>query len=128
MPGRRQRHRWGRSNREAWLLEPTLLLLLHHEPAHGYTLVEQLQEFGISDLHSRMVYRTLREMEANEWVISTWDADQTQGPPRRVYRPTALGEEILSTYIRDLAQTQQQIDNLMHAYHKHMKEAHGRHR
>ena len=31
-------------------MEPTLLLLLHYGPAHGYPLIEQLGEYGLEDL------------------------------------------------------------------------------
>jgi PadR family transcriptional regulator PadR len=108
-----------------WFLEPVLLLLLHEGPAHGYTLIEQLGTFGLEDLQATVVYRTLREMEASEWVSSTWDAEQTQGPPRRVYRLAALGNEMLSLCIHDLKRTREQIDDLVDAYDKHMKEDDG---
>ena len=127
MPGRRQRRRWGQSRQGAWFLEPTLLLLLHHHPAHGYTLIEQLGEFGLEDPHPRVVYRMLRDMEANGWVTSTWDTERTQGPPRRVYRLAALGDEMLSTCIRYLRQTREQIDDLVDAYGRHMEEGEGEH-
>ena len=127
MPGRRQRCRWGQSRQGVGFLEPTLLLLLHHSPAHGYTLIEQSGEFGLEDPHPRLVYRILRDMEANEWVTSTWDAEQTQGPPRRVYHLTALGDEMLSMCIRYMHQTREQIDGLVDAYRRHMEEGKGEH-
>jgi poly-beta-hydroxybutyrate-responsive repressor len=109
----------------AWFLEPVVLLFLHHGPAHGYTLIDQLEKFGLQVLHPRVVYRTLREMEENGWVTSTWDAEETQGPPRRVYQLTALGDEMLSTCIQDLRQTRAQIDDLVDAYTGHMQEGSG---
>jgi poly-beta-hydroxybutyrate-responsive repressor len=108
-----------------WFLEPALLLLLHERPAHGYTLIEQLKELGIEDAHPRIVYRTLREMETNEWVTSTWDKEKTQGPPRRVYRLAALGNEMLSLCIRGLKEMREQIDDLVDVYSKHMKQENG---
>jgi PadR family transcriptional regulator PadR len=125
MPGRRQRCRWGQSGRGSWFLEPTILLLLHHNPAHGYTLVDQLEEFGLKEPHLRVVYRMLRDMEENGWLTSTWDTEETQGPPRRVYRLTASGDEMLSMCMLCLRQTREQIDDLMGAYSQHMKEGEG---
>jgi PadR family transcriptional regulator PadR len=127
MPGRRRRCRWGQAGRGAWFLEPTILLLLHHNPAHGYTLVDQLVEFGLEAPHPRVVYRTLRDMEEDGWVTSTWDTEETQGPPRRVYRLTALGDEVLGVCMRSMQQTREQIDDLMGAYRRHMKEGQGEH-
>ena len=98
MPGRRHRCRQGR--RGGWLQEPALLLLLHRRPAHGYTLIERLNELGLEGLNPRVIYRALRDMEENGWVTSDWDDVQTQGPPRRVYSLTELGNEALSTCIQ----------------------------
>lgn len=125
MPGRRARHRWGQSGRGTWFLEPTILLLLHHHPAHGYTLVDQLAQFGMEDPHPRVVYRMLRDMEENGWVTSTWDTEGAQGPPRRVYRLTALGDQMLNACMQSMRQTREQIDELMGAYCQHMREGEG---
>jgi PadR family transcriptional regulator PadR len=117
MPGtQRQKCRWGQFRQSALFVEPALLLLLHQSPAHGYTLVERLEMFGIEDPHPRVVYRILRDMEDNGWVTSVWDTEQTQGPPRRVYQVTALGGEMLNMCIRYLRQTRAQITELVDGY------------
>lgn len=67
----RGKKRHGR--RAVRMLEPVLLLLLHRRPAHGYTLLEQTDEFRLGDFDSSMVYRALRDMEEKAWVTSTWD-------------------------------------------------------
>jgi PadR family transcriptional regulator PadR len=122
--GRRRRRRGRRAVR---MLKPTLLLLLHHSPAHGYTLLEQLEEFGLGGLNPSAVYRALRDMEAEGWVTSTWDEEQTQGPPRRVYCLTALGDEVLALWIQDLTGSRMRIDYLLKAYRRHMEEGEGEH-
>jgi PadR family transcriptional regulator PadR len=109
------------------MLESALLLLLHREPAHGYTLLEQLEEFGLGTIDPSAIYRALRDMEAREWVASIWDEEQSQGPPRRVYRITALGDEVLATWVRDLDETRKMIDRLVGAYRVHMEEGEGEH-
>ena len=117
--------RRGRSRRAVRMLEPALLLLLHHGPAHGYTLLERLGEFGLGDLNTSVVYRALRDMETRGWATSTWDEEQTQGPPRRVYRLTALGDEVLDWWTQDLRETQGMIDHLLGVYSRHMDEGEG---
>jgi DNA-binding PadR family transcriptional regulator len=107
--------------------EPALLLLLHYGPAHGYTLLEQLREFSLGDLNPSMVYRALRDMEEKGWVTSTWDDEQAQGPPRRVYRLTALGDEVLSWHTQELQEARGMIDHLLGAYARHMEEGEGEH-
>jgi DNA-binding PadR family transcriptional regulator len=106
-------------------MEPAILLLLHRHPAHGYTLAGQLAELGLRAPHPRVVYRTLRTMEENGWVTSTWDAERTQGPPRRVYRLTALGDRTLRSFMQGLRQTRAQIDGLTGAYVQHMRDGKG---
>lgn len=108
------------------MLEPALLLLLHRGPSHGYTLLERLNEFGLGDLNPSMVYRMLREMEAKGCVTSTWEEEQTQGPPRRVYCLAETGNELLAMWVQDLAQVQKQIDYLLAAYRRHMEEGEGK--
>jgi PadR family transcriptional regulator, regulatory protein PadR len=130
MRGRGRGHGWrrrGASRRAVRFVEPTLLLLLHYGPAHGYTLIEQLSEYGLGDIDPSAVYRALREMEGQGWVISSWDEELTQGPPRRVYRLTTLGNEALGWWTQDLGDTRQMIDHLLGAYSRHMEEGQGEH-
>jgi len=121
-------HRWrqrGWSRRAVRFLEPTLLLFLHHGPAHGYTLMDRLGEFGLGDVDPSAVYRALRDMEARGWVTSFWEEEQTQGPPRRIYRLTELGDEVLDWWTRDLQDTARIMDHFMDTYHTHMEEGEG---
>jgi PadR family transcriptional regulator PadR len=126
--GRGRGWRWrGASRRAVRFVEPTLLLLLHYGPAHGYTLIEQLDEYGLADIDPSAVYRALRDMEGRGWVLSSWEEEQTQGPPRRVYHLTALGHEVLGWWTQDLQETRGMIDHLLGAYSRHMEEGEGEH-
>lgn len=115
----------GRGRRVVRMLEPALLLLLHHGPAHGYTLLEQLGEFGLAHIDPSAIYRMLRNMETKGWVASVWDEEQSQGPPRRVYKITALGDEVLSLWAQDLEESKNRIDHLLGVYRRHMEEGEG---
>lgn len=122
--GRRWRQR-GYSRRAIRFLEPTLLLLLHHGPGHGYTLIDGLHEYGLHDVDTSAVYRALRGMEDKGWVVSSWDEEQTQGPPRRVYKLTELGDEVLRWWTEDLEETQTMVNHILQTYRKHMAEGEG---
>ena len=126
MRGRGRRGR-GRGRRAVRMLEPVLLLLLHHGPAHGYTFLEQLEEFGLGYLDPSVVYRVLRDMEDRGWVTSTWDEEASQGPPRRVYQITAQGDEVLALWAQDLEDARRRIDHLLETYRRHMEEGVGEH-
>ena len=126
MPGRGRGRRWrhrGWSRRAVRLLEPVLLLLLHHGPAHGYTLLDQLGEFGLGDVDPSVVYRALREMEGRKWLDSAWDEEGTRGPPRRVYTLAPLGDEVLQSWVRDMGRTREMIDHIIAVYSRHMESA-----
>ena len=117
----------GRGRRAVRMLEPALLLLLHRGPAHGYTFLVQLGEFGLGDLNPSVVYRALRDMEERGWVTSTWDEEETQGPPRRVYQITKLGDTVLAQWAQDLEESRRRIDHLLSVYRLHMAEGEGEH-
>jgi PadR family transcriptional regulator PadR len=135
MPGRGRGHsrgqrRWrqrGYSRRAVRFLEPTLLLLLHHGPGHGYTLIDRLADYGLDEIDTSAVYRALRGMEEKGWVISSWEEEETQGPPRRVYHLTELGDEVLRWWTRDLEETRGMIDEILGAYEAHMKRGQDHH-
>jgi DNA-binding PadR family transcriptional regulator len=108
-----------------WFLEPILLLLLHHGPARGYTLIDQLGRYELPYLHPSVVYRNLRNMEAKRWVTSNWDIGGSQGPPRRVYRLASLGDEIPRAYVDEVESAQTRITDQVNAYHRHIEEGPG---
>ena len=133
MPGRgrgggrgwgRGRGRGGRGFRR--FLGPVLLLrLARHGTAHGYSLLDGLDEFGLEGLDPSVVYRLLREMEEEGWVTSTWDEQKTQGPPRRIYRLSTEGEEVLEYWAKELEQSKSRIERFLESHRQYMKERRG---
>jgi DNA-binding PadR family transcriptional regulator len=89
--------------------------------------LEELDQFGLGDVNPSVVYRALRDMEERDWVTSTWDEEQTHGPPRRVYRLAELGDEVLAWWMKDLEETRALIDHLLGTYRSHMEEGEGEH-
>jgi len=79
----------------------------------------------LSDLDPSVIYRVLREMEEKGWVSSSWQEEEAQGPPRRVYRLTLQGNETLAQWSQDLQQTRQLIDHLLDRYEQHMESGKG---
>jgi poly-beta-hydroxybutyrate-responsive repressor len=98
-------------------LQPCLLLLLRRSEAHGYALLDELEEFGFHPerLDPSLVYRALREMEEAGLVQSRWDED-SQGPRRRVYALVSEGEAYLAARVEDLRRTRDEIDRVILAY------------
>jgi PadR family transcriptional regulator PadR len=130
--------RWGRGRegeacprRIYRFVEPCLLLLLHHGPAHGYDLAERLGALGLgapeagqgpcAPVDSSVVYRALRAMEEQGLVTSAWDTTASSGPPRRVYRLTPLGDQVLASWVADLRETVRLLEGFLREYEEHMQ-------
>ena len=110
--------RGGRRRRVMSFLQPCLLVMLHRGEAHGYNLLNGLDEFGFNpgQKDPSLIYRALRDMEELNLVTSEWDQDKSLGPQRRVYTITTKGEEFLVGWVSDLRRTRQEIDALIRAY------------
>jgi PadR family transcriptional regulator PadR len=80
--------------------EPVVLLLLREKRRScGYDLCTELQDHALTDaeIDKGALYRTLRQLEKNGNVKSTWETGQA-GPARRVYRLTREGEKHLEEW------------------------------
>ncbi|MDT7746219.1 MAG: PadR family transcriptional regulator, regulatory protein PadR [Actinomycetota bacterium] len=90
---------------------PCLLLLLQERPAHGYDLVERLHASFIDDTDTGGVYRTLRGLEREGLVRSSWCVSAT-GPARRTYALTPAGVEALEHQVETIGVTHE----LLHTF------------
>lgn len=93
-------------------LRPSLLLLLLEGPAHGYDLLDKLKVFGFSKSDPGGVYRTLRSLEHDGQVYSTW-ATSTAGPARRTYTITPEGEDQLRAWAFVIDDTRRALEQFL---------------
>ncbi|KLA21795.1 MULTISPECIES: poly-beta-hydroxybutyrate-responsive repressor [Bacillus] len=77
-------------------LVPFLLLCLKDWSLHGYKLIQMLMDIGFSSVDQGNVYRTLRKLEKENLISSTWDTSEG-GPAKRIYSLTEYGEQYLTT-------------------------------
>jgi PadR family transcriptional regulator, regulatory protein PadR len=99
-------------------LQARLLLLLEQQPDYGYALLERLSsESSTGGVDPGLLYRTLRQMERDGLVSSTWDTEG-QGPARRRYEVTAEGIEMLHAWAARIAQTQRRLNEFLDQYAK----------
>lgn len=97
-------------------IEPVLLLMLKEKgTSYGYDLSEGLAEHALTDaqIERAALYRTLRTLEQNGYVTSTWDTE-TAGPARRVYSLTKNGE----VHLGEWAEIMGRLGNAMKAFAK----------
>jgi DNA-binding PadR family transcriptional regulator len=105
-------------------LKPCLLYLLHRDEAYGYSLLDELEQFGFDREHvdPSLVYRALRDLEDCGWVTSRW-GEESQGPRRRIYQILPAGEEHLVDVMHELRRSRDEIDRLLAAYEDHLRSA-----
>ncbi len=79
------------AGRRRWI-EPFVLAMLARGDTYGYAILGRLEEMHISNgpLDVGLVYRTLRDLERDGLVSSSW-AEESAGPRRRAYELTATG-------------------------------------
>jgi DNA-binding PadR family transcriptional regulator len=84
--------------RRRWI-EPFVLAMLARGDSYGYAILGRLEEMRVSNgpLDVGLVYRTLRDLERDGLVSSTW-AEESAGPRRRAYELTAAGEVALDDW------------------------------
>lgn len=78
-------------------VEPVLLLMLRDKgKSYGYDLSTHLESYALTDgqIERAALYRTLRQLEINGYVRSSWDTDAA-GPARRMYSLTKDGSRHL---------------------------------
>jgi poly-beta-hydroxybutyrate-responsive repressor len=97
-----------------WLV-PILLLMLREWSSYGYELMERVATFGLAAMNPGTFYRTLRQMEKDGMVRSSWDTSET-GPARRMYSITEAGESYLKYWADSLNQYQRLMDTFFRLY------------
>jgi PadR family transcriptional regulator PadR len=112
--GRGPKPRGAEARPTNWL-EPVVLVMLREWNSYGYELLERTTAFGFEAMNPGTLYRTLRHMEKNGAVKSTWDASKG-GPARRVYSITDAGEAYLDVWARSLDQYQRNLDTFFRLY------------
>ncbi len=110
---------FGPGGRRGGLLEPSLLLLLVEGPQHGYTLMEALNRRRLLDHEVEFgnLYRTLRRMERDRLVTSTWNTGDP-GPNKRVYQIAPAGEEVLKHWAETLESRLRLLNHFLDEYHR----------
>ncbi|MBC7321172.1 helix-turn-helix transcriptional regulator [bacterium] len=98
------------------ILIPAILVTLMKKPTYGYSLIEELGEFGINValFHPSVIYRMLRMMEMEGLVISSWDVRDI-GPARRVYTITDIGKSFLKSWSMNAKENLKMIEKLIKA-------------
>ena len=84
--------------RRRWI-EPFVLAMLARGDSYGYAILGRLEEMRVNNgpLDVGLVYRTLRDLERDGLVSSSW-AEESAGPRRRAYDLTESGQRALDDW------------------------------
>jgi PadR family transcriptional regulator, regulatory protein PadR len=96
-------------------LIPYILLALSVQRAHGYFIEQHLRGLGLVNVELSTLYRTLRQLEKDGLVYSTWEPGP-DGPARRIYSLTDAGRWWLDTGAATLASYRTLIDRFFGSY------------
>jgi PadR family transcriptional regulator, regulatory protein PadR len=113
--GPRRKHRRPPGGQVRSFVQPRLLFLLAQKTAHGYELMELLGEEEGAAIDPALLYRTLRQFQADGLVSSAWDTEG-HGPARRVYEITPEGLDYLHAWAVEIRRTRQQLDRFLREY------------
>src|SRR4249919_2974534 len=97
------------------ILAPFVLLAVSLQRAHGYVIEDYLRALGVFGITMSTLYRTLRQMEKDGFLESTWEPGPT-GPARRVYSITDAGHVWLDSSVVMLDAYRQTIDRFFDLY------------
>ncbi len=96
-------------------LVPYILLALSIQRAHGYFIEQYLRSLGLMNVELSTLYRTLRQLERDGLVYSTWEPGP-EGPARRTYCLTDAGRWWLDAGAAALAGYRDVIDRFFGSY------------
>jgi PadR family transcriptional regulator PadR len=97
------------------ILAPFVLLAVSLQRAHGYVIEDYLRALGLFGITMSTLYRTLRQMEKDGFLESTWEPGPT-GPARRVYTITDAGHAWLDSSAAMLNAYRETIDRFFGLY------------
>ena len=112
--GKKERERKVEVRPRNWLV-PVILLALREWNSYGYELMERAAAFGFEAMNPGTLYRTLRQMEKEGVVKSSWETSKG-GPARRMYSITDAGEAYLDFWAEALEQYRRNMDAFFRLY------------
>lgn len=106
-----------RHNSYGRFIEACLLCLLKEEESYGYSLMENLSDFGFieNEVDISTIYRQLRSMEKEGLVVSAW-RESHEGPRKRVYNISDLGIDKLDDWVIFLLDRKKRISSIVDKY------------
>ncbi|MDH4203726.1 MAG: PadR family transcriptional regulator [Phycisphaerae bacterium] len=92
------------------MLDIVILNLLSHGPCHGYEMVQRMKKIEGLKIREGNVYPILARLE-EEKLVENYTEPSADGPPRKYFKLTGAGAEILNQMN---GHWEQMIDSIQH--------------
>lgn len=107
---------------KSWL-KFLILRVIFEKPTYGYDIIQKIEEisYGRHKIKSGTMYTTLRRMEKEKLLTSSWKKSKS-GPDQREYSATKQGKNYLKNYLEMIIERKKMIDVMATFYYKHFGE------
>lgn len=103
------------------LLDPCLLAVIEQRETYGYEILARLTEAGLGDVAEGSVYPALMRLE-RAGLIESWRVPSESGPPRKYYRLSPLGVEVLVSWRGEWFALSDSVTRVLGGQPQHRKE------
>lgn len=90
--------KWLTQFRKGYIELCTLMALKTNGSMHGIALIHFFEDINLQ-VNEGTLYPLLNRMEQNGWLESSWNMPKASGHPKREYRISTKGEDILPKLI-----------------------------
>src|SRR5215472_7344773 len=94
------------------VLDLCLLAVMHEGPAYGYEMTKRLRARGLSIVGEGSIYPLLGRLE-REGLVETYRAASNGGPPRKYYRASREGQEVLAAGVAEWRAARDAVDGVL---------------
>ena len=103
-------------HRVSRFIQPSILLFLSRKPSYGYELIEKLKSLGFhkESIDVGAVYRTLRRLEKEGFVKSSWQIKERR--KKRVYKITPNGRVLLRIWVERIKERKEALEKFIKFY------------
>ena len=103
-------------HRVSRFIQPSILLFLSRRPSYGYELIEKLKDLGFHEesIDIGAVYRTLRKLEKEGFVKSSWQTKESR--KKRVYKITPNGKVLLRIWVERIKERKGALEKFIDFY------------
>jgi PadR family transcriptional regulator PadR len=94
------------------VLDLCLLAVMDEGPAYGYEMTKRLRARGLSIVGEGSIYPLVARLE-REGLVETYMAPSNGGPPRKYYRPSKEGRQVLAAGVSEWRAVRDALDAVL---------------